>query len=100
MFTDLGHLAVIFAFAACLYAAVVSPIGAWRNDDRLVQSGRSAALMTFPLILIGCLGLWYALLTHDFGVQYVASVSSLATPVFFRITALWGSQNGSILFGA
>ncbi|MFN4293485.1 MAG: heme lyase CcmF/NrfE family subunit [Thermoflexales bacterium] len=98
MFTDLGHLAVIFAFVACLYAAVVSPLGAWRNDDRLVQSGRSAALMTFPLILIGCLGLWYALLTHDFGVQYVASVSSLATPVFFRITALWGSQNGSILF--
>lgn len=98
MFTDLGHLAVIFAFVACLYAAVVSPLGAHRNDDRLVQSGRVALLMTFPLVLIGALGLWYALLTHDFGVQYVASVSSLATPVFFRITALWGSQNGSILF--
>ncbi|BCX05554.1 MAG: cytochrome c biogenesis protein CcmF [Candidatus Roseilinea sp.] len=98
MFTDLGHLAVIFAFVACLYAAVISPLGAQRNDDRLVQSGRVAALMTFPLVLIGCLGLWYALLTHDFGVRYVAEVSSLATPVFFRITALWGSQNGSILF--
>ncbi|MCL6511489.1 MAG: heme lyase CcmF/NrfE family subunit [Anaerolineae bacterium] len=98
MFTDLGHLSVIFALIACLYAAVVSPLGAQRNDDRLVQSGRLAALMTFPLVLIGCLGLWYALLTHDFGVKYVADVSSLATPIFFRITALWGSQNGSILF--
>lgn len=98
MFTDLGHLSVIFAFVVCLYAAVISPIGAVRNDDRLVQSGRAAAFMTLPLVLIGCLGLWYALITHDFGVQYVASVSSIATPFFFRVTALWGSQNGSILF--
>jgi cytochrome c-type biogenesis protein CcmF len=98
MFTDLGHLAVIFAFVACLYAAIISPLGAIRNDDRLVQSGRLAAFMTLPLVLIGCLGLWFALITHDFGVQYVASVSNLATPLFYRITALWGSQNGSILF--
>ncbi len=40
----------------------------------------------------------FALVTHDFGVQYVAQVSSLGTPLFYRITALWGSQNGSILF--
>ncbi len=98
MFTDLGHLSVIFALAACLYAAVISPIGAHRNDDRLVQSGRMAAFMTLPLVLIGCLGLWYALITHDFGVKYVSDVSSAATPFFFRVTALWGSQNGSILF--
>jgi cytochrome c-type biogenesis protein CcmF len=98
MLTDLGHIAVILAFAACIYAAIVSPLGVRRNDDRIVQSGRLAALMTFPLILVGCLGLWYALITHDFGVKYVADVSSNATPFFFRITALWGSQNGSILF--
>lgn len=98
MLTDLGHLSVIFALAACIYAAIVSPLGAQRNDDRLVQSGRVAALMTFPLVLIGALGLWYALITHDFGVKYVADVSSTATPLFFRLTALWGSQNGSVLF--
>jgi cytochrome c-type biogenesis protein CcmF len=98
MFTDLGQISVILALIACLYAAVISPLGAHRNDDRLVQSGRMAAFMTLPLVLIGCLGLWYALITHDFGVKYVADVSSVATPFFFRVTALWGSQNGSILF--
>ncbi|MFN3705083.1 MAG: heme lyase CcmF/NrfE family subunit [Thermoflexales bacterium] len=98
MFTDLGHLAVIFAFITALYAAFISAFGAIRNDDRFVQSGRIAALMIFPLVLIGALGLWYALITHDFGVRYVASVSNRATPLFFRITALWGSQDGSILF--
>ena len=88
----------MIAFATCIYAAGMSAWGAHRNDDRLVQSGRTAAALVFPLLLIGCLGLWYALITHDFGVKYVAAVSSNATPLFFRITALWGSQDGSILF--
>ena len=98
MLADLGHLAAWFAFAACLYAAAISLLGARRNDDRLVQSGRLAALLTFPLTLIACLGLWSALLGHDFGLTYVAEVSSIATPLIFRITALWGAQRGSVLF--
>jgi len=98
MLTDLGHYALYIAFAACLYAAVMSMIGARRNDDRLVQSARMAALVTFPLIGLACIGLWYALITHDFSIKYVVETSSIATPLFFRITALWGSQNGSILF--
>lgn len=57
MFTDFGHLAVIFAFIASLYAAGISVVGAMRNDDRFVQSGRLALFLTFPLILIGTLGL-------------------------------------------
>jgi c-type cytochrome biogenesis protein CcmF len=98
MLTDLGHLAVWFALAACLYAVVISVFGHQRNDDRLVQSGRLALTLTLPLVLIGCIGLWVALFTHDFGVRYVAQVSSNATPDIYRFTALWGSQNGSLLF--
>jgi cytochrome c-type biogenesis protein CcmF len=98
MLTDLGHLAVWLALLFCIYAIVVSVAGASRNDERLVQSARYAAILTFPLVLLGCFGLWYALFTHDFGVKYVAEVSSIATPLVFRFTALWGSQAGSILF--
>jgi cytochrome c-type biogenesis protein CcmF len=98
MLTDLGQLALIMAFFVCLYAAGASIVGARRNDERFVQSGRVAAMMVFLLVAMACVGLWYALLTFDFGVKYVAQVSSLSTPLFFRITALWGSQNGSILF--
>lgn len=98
MLTDLGHLAVWLALIFSIYAAVVSVVGASRNDERLVQSARYAAILTFPLTLLGCLGLWYALFTHDFGVKYVSEVSSNSTPLIFRFTALWGSQAGSILF--
>lgn len=98
MLTDLGYYAVLIALFACVYATFASLWGVRVNDDRWVQSGRTAASLTFPLVLMGCVGLWVALLNHDFGVKYVADVSSLSTPTFFRITALWGSQNGSLLF--
>jgi cytochrome c-type biogenesis protein CcmF len=98
MLTDIGHLALILALVACGYAVLSSLLGAWRNDDRLVQSGRTAATLVFPLVGLACIGLWYALITFDFSVKYVADVSSRATPLFYRITALWGSQGGSILF--
>ncbi len=98
MLTDVGHLTTYFALALCVYAVVSSALGVKRNDDRLIQSGRTAAGMTFPMMMISCAGLWYALLTNDFSVKYVSEVSSIATPSFFKITALWGSQNGSLLF--
>lgn len=98
MLTDVGHLCAWFALAVALYAVATSLLGARRNDERLVQSGRIAAALTFPLLLLAAAGLWFALITNDFGVKYVSEVSSRATPLFFRITALWGSQNGSMLF--
>ena len=42
--------------------------------------------------------MWYALLTHDFSVSYVAQVGSLATPAHIAIFSLWSSLEGSILF--
>ncbi len=98
MIPDIGYIALIVAALVCIYAIAASLLGASRNEERLVQSGRTAALLVFPLVLIACLGLWYALVTSDFSIQYVAEVSSKSTPLFYRITALWGSQGGSILF--
>ena len=56
MITDLGHISVVFTLVASVYAAVISHIGVQRNDERLVQSGWAAAMTTFPLILIGAVG--------------------------------------------
>ena len=53
------------------------------------------------VVLLGAViatgALQYALLTRDFTLQYVANNDSLATPVLFRITAMWSDLSGSIL---
>lgn len=98
MLTDAGFYAVVIAFGALIYGAVIAVVGARLDDDRFVQSGRAAASLAFPLLAFGNVGLWLALIGNDFGVKYVAAVSSRETPLFFRLTALWGSQDGSLLF--
>ena len=51
-----------------------------------------------PLITVSCLTIIYANLTNDYSLEYTYRVSNSTTPTFLRITALWGGQNGSILF--
>jgi cytochrome c-type biogenesis protein CcmF len=42
--------------------------------------------------------LGFALLTGDFSLAYVAETTSLATPWPYRVAAIWGGMNGSMLF--
>jgi cytochrome c-type biogenesis protein CcmF len=98
MLAEIGLVALALAFGASVYAVFASVIGEIRHNERGVLSGRNAALITFPLMLLATVALLVALLTQDYQISYVWSVSDPATPTFYRITALWGSQRGSLLF--
>ncbi len=98
MSAEIGLAAVGLAFLAALYAIFACVYGERTYQGRLVLSGRNAALLTFPLLLIAVCALWTALLSGDYQISYVWSVSNPQTPIFYRITALWGSQQGSLLF--
>ncbi|MFN8527753.1 MAG: cytochrome c-type biogenesis CcmF C-terminal domain-containing protein [Anaerolineae bacterium] len=98
MYSEIGTLALILAFGSALYAIAAAVWGARRGDDRWVRSARNMALLTFPLIALAALCLLYALLTEQYAISYVWQVTDPNTPMLFRLTALWGSQQGSILF--
>ncbi|MBK8024905.1 MAG: DUF2568 domain-containing protein [Chloroflexi bacterium] len=98
MSAEIGLAGLALAFFAALLSIPLSVFGARRRDDRLIVSGRNAALLTFPLLLLSSGALLSALLTQQYQIAYVWQVSSPATPDFFRLTALWGSQQGSLLF--
>ncbi len=98
MLAEIGLAAVGLAFGAAIYAIIASVYGARRQHEPWVVSGRNAALLTFPLLLVASLALLAALLTQQYQITYVWQVSDPNTPLFYRITALWGSQQGSLLF--
>jgi cytochrome c-type biogenesis protein CcmF len=98
MLAEIGLSAFFLAFLAALYATVASVYGELRLSESMVISGRNAALATFPLLLLAAIMLWIALVIGDYQISYVSAVSSPDTPLFYRITALWGSQKGSLLF--
>lgn len=97
---EAGLAALIVAFLLAVYASVASAWGGWRGRWAYVQSARNAALLVFPLLTIAVIAIVYALLTLDFRLVYVASVSSRAMSPFLRVTALWGGLQGSLLFWA
>lgn len=98
MLAEIGFVALALAFLAALYAIVASIWGEQRHSETWVLSGRNASLLTFPLLIVATGALLIALMTEQYHISYVWSVTDPSTPPFYRFTALWGSQRGSLLF--
>jgi cytochrome c-type biogenesis protein CcmF len=101
-----GRALLILALAITFYGIVASVYGArMRNraprrgpDGRAwIDSGRRAVYALAGTLLV-CFGLLeLAFLRSDFAFELVATHSSTTTPVFYRATAVWSSQEGSLL---
>ena len=94
----IGYIAVSLALALSIYAAVVAVIGARRRMPELVVSARNASFGVTGFVTLATFILTYLLITGHYQTRYVYETSNLAAPLFFRITALWGAQDGSLLF--
>ncbi|MFH1185521.1 MAG: cytochrome c-type biogenesis CcmF C-terminal domain-containing protein, partial [Chloroflexota bacterium] len=100
MVTDIGLFALAVAFLFSVYATIVSAYGGWSNRPAWVESARNASLLVFPFLTISVVAVVYSLYSLDFSLAYVYDVSSRAMSPFLRLAALWGGQQGSVLFWA
>ncbi|ADN74517.1 cytochrome c-type biogenesis protein CcmF [Ferrimonas balearica DSM 9799] len=98
MVPELGHYSLIIGLAFAALLAVVPLIGVARKDAYLVSFARPMAygMCLFMALSVVCLG--YAFATDDFSVAYVAHNSNSHLPVYFKIAAIWGGHEGSLLF--
>src|SRR5688572_15371055 len=80
------------------WTGVTSCAGGALGREDLITSGRRGLYATTALIVLASLGLWTALLTHDFSLKYVASNTSANMPKVYVFSAFWGGQAGSLLF--
>ena len=97
MIPELGHFALILALAVALTQGVLPLIGAHRNRLAWIAIARPAAQTTalFITISFGCL-VW-AFVNNDFSVVYVAQHSNTLLPMEYRVAAVWGGHEGSLL---
>ncbi len=100
MLAELGIITTGLALLCAIFAMLVGCYGAYTHRERWILSARNAALLTVPLLTAACLALIAAQLTGHFEIQYVWSVTQTNEPTFFKITALWGGQPGSLMFWA
>jgi cytochrome c-type biogenesis protein CcmF len=94
---ELGQGALLVALVLALYGSLAAGIAGARGHAGLLQSAQHAALGVFVLVTGALVLLTYAFLVFDFSVRYVASNTNLGTPFYYRITAVWGALEGSII---
>lgn len=93
----IGQLALALALILAFYSIVANVLGARRSIPALVASARHAVWATCAMVTIAVLALWTSLLKSDFSLEYVASYTSSTLPTVYKMTALWGGQQGSLL---
>ena len=97
MIPELGQFSLVLALCLSLVQSIVPLYGAYRNQDNLIAVAVPAARAQFLFVLVAFSCLTYAFIAKDFSVLYVATNSNAELPLQYRISAVWGAHEGSLL---
>jgi cytochrome c-type biogenesis protein CcmF len=93
----IGQAGLFLALLLAL-AGIAAPIlGSRTGRGFFFTAARFSILGQFFLVAVAGLALIYALVTADFSIKYVAFNTTRTTPIYYRVTALWGALEGSLL---
>ena len=94
----LGSFSLLLAFCFSLYAITAAAYGEWKKNPLVAQSAERATVVTGLLTVLASSSLLVLLFRDDFRIAAVASHSNRTLPAFYKLSALWSGQEGSLLF--
>ncbi|UPQ87192.1 heme lyase CcmF/NrfE family subunit [Vibrio sinaloensis] len=97
MIAEIGHFALIISLAFAVLLSLLPLIGASKNNTLLMNSARPLSWGMFLLLALSFFILLWAFYVNDFTLTYVASNSNSQLPWYYRLTAVWGAHEGSLL---
>ena len=97
MTATIGSSALFFALVLALWGVVAPILGRRFDRPELTRSVRGAMLGQFLLVTLAAAAMIYALVTTDFSIKYVFHNTTRRTPLYYRVTGLWGALEGSLL---
>jgi cytochrome c-type biogenesis protein CcmF len=97
MAPELGIFSLILAFVLSLSQAFFGLTGAWRGKPAWMAVARPAVTGQFVFVGMAFVCLVYSFVNNDFSVLYVARNSNSQLPLFYKVAALWGAHEGSLL---
>lgn len=97
MIAEIGHFAMILSLAMAVLLSILPLVGASRNNTLLMNSARPLSWAMFLLLSLSFAILLWAFYTNDFTISYVANNSNTLLPWYYRLTAVWGAHEGSLL---
>ena len=100
MIPELGQFALILSLCMGIILAFFSIAGAALNNTYWMSLSVPIARTQFLCLVTAFAVLVYAFVTNDFTVNYVANNSNTLLPLQYRISAVWGAHEGSLLLWA
>jgi len=94
---ELGHFSLIVALLAAVVQAALPLAGAARGNPAWMSVARPAARVQCALVVLAYVSLTIAFADSDFSVRYVAANSNSDLPLAYRLAAVWGGHEGSML---
>ena len=100
MIAEYGHVALIVALCLSIAQAIVPMVGSFAGYRTWMRLGHSLAVGQLVFVAISFACLTTAFLQDDFSLQYVANNSNTLLPTQFKVSAVWGAHEGSLLLWA
>jgi cytochrome c-type biogenesis protein CcmF len=97
MTVELGHIALIVALCLAIIQAVIPMVGSFSGHTSWMRLGHSMAVGQFVFVALSFACLSAAFVQDDFSVAYVANNSNTLLPLHFKLSAVWGAHEGSLL---
>ncbi|OCH04881.1 cytochrome c nitrate reductase biogenesis protein NrfE [Aliivibrio fischeri] len=98
MIAEIGQFWLIITMVLSAVACVTASYGIFRNEDNWAVSIFPLSLLTTLFCILSISALGYGFYIDDFSIRYIAEHSNSELPVFFKIAAIWGGHEGSLLF--
>ena len=96
MSIELGHFALILAFAIAAMSAL-GGFAFWRSGQRIALVLSQGAVLQFILVAVAFAALIQAFVSSDFSLLLAASHSHSLKPLIFKISGVWGNHEGSMV---
>jgi hypothetical protein len=93
-----GNLTLLVSFLVATLAGVTSFVGIRRGSERLLRAGRAAVYLLATTLSMAIAAMVHAFTSSDFSIKYVQHYSEAGQPFGYKLTAVWGGLDGSLLF--
>jgi len=97
MIVEIGHFALILATCVAFLQAVLPLAGTMLDRPRWQALAKPTAWLQFSLIVLAYAVLTHGAVTDDFSIKYIAGHSNSLLPMEYKVSAVWGGHEGSLL---
>ncbi|MGC7560576.1 heme lyase CcmF/NrfE family subunit [Pasteurella sp. PK-2025] len=97
MIAELGNYALALSLAIAILVAIFPLWGAEKGHAQLMSLARPMTYGLFISLSVAFVALFYLFAVNDFSVQYIVNNSNTQLPLYYRLSAVWGSHEGSLL---